>query len=70
MRTRSGDLKLHKTFADQAPRELTTFDVRRACDVLCPVHETAAGVDGRVSIQVDPRIAHDIQRTVAEARVL
>ena len=64
------DLKLRKTSADQAVRELTTFDVRRACDVLRPVHETTAGVDGRVSIQVDPRIDHDTQRTVAEARAL
>ena len=64
------DLKLRKTSADQALRELTTFDVRRACDVLRPVRETTAGVDGRVSIQVDPRIDHDTQRTVAEARLL
>jgi transaldolase len=37
-------------------------------DVLRPVHETTAEVAGRVSIQVDPQIAHDTQRTVAEAR--
>jgi transaldolase len=38
--------------------------------VLRPAHETTAGVEGRVSIQVNPRIAHDTQRTVAEARAL
>jgi transaldolase len=70
MRTRSRDLKLRKTSGDQALRELTTFDVRWACDVLRPVHEMTAGADSRVSIEVDPRIAHDTGRTVAEARAL
>ena len=51
-------------------RELTTYDVRQACDVLRPVYEATGGLDGRVSIEVDPRIAHDTQRTVAEARAL
>ena len=56
--------------ADQALRELTAFDVRQACDVLRPAYEATGGVDGRVSIEVDPRIAHDTGRTVAEARAL
>lgn len=51
----------------QALRELTASDVRQACDVLRPVYDATGGVDGRVSIEVDPRIAHDTQRTVAEA---
>ena len=55
---------------DQALRELTAFDVRWACDVLRPVYDATGGVDGRVSIEVDPRIAHDTGRTVAEARAL
>ena len=54
----------------QALRELTAYDVRQACDVLRPVYEATNGVDGRVSIEVDPRIAHDTDRTVAEARAL
>jgi transaldolase len=64
------DLRLRQAPVDQALRELTTSDVRQACDVLRPVHEATGGVDGRVSIEVDPRIAHDTQRTVAEARAL
>ena len=64
------DLKLRQTPADQALREMTTYDVRQACDVLRPAYEATDGVDGRVSIEVDPRIAHDTERTVAEARAL
>ena len=64
------DLALRRAGPDQALRELTTFDVRRACDVLRPVFEATGGVDGRVSIEVDPRIARDTGRTVAEARSL
>ena len=64
------DLKLRQAPADQALRELTAYDVRQACDVLRPVYEATGGVDGRVSIEVDPRIAHDTDRTVAEARAL
>ncbi|MHB1820934.1 MAG: transaldolase, partial [Streptosporangiaceae bacterium] len=64
------DLKLRRVPVDQALRELTASDVRRACDVLRPVYEATGGVDGRVSIEVDPRIAHDTQRTIAEARAL
>ncbi len=51
-------------------RALTTFDVRWACDVLRPVYDATDGVDGRVSIEVDPRLAHDTDATIAEARAL
>jgi transaldolase len=44
--------------------------VRWACDVLRPVYDATDGVDGRVSIEVDPRLAHDTRATVAEARAL
>ncbi len=64
------DLKLRQVPVDQALRELTASDVRQACDVLRPVYEATGGVDGRVSIEVDPRVAHDTERTVAEARAL
>ena len=49
---------------------ITTYDVRWGCDVLRPVYDATDGVDGRVSIEVDPRIAHDTDRTVAEAKAL
>jgi len=64
------DLRLRRVPADQMLRELTASDVRQACDVLRPAYEATSGVDGRVSIEVDPRIAHDTGRTVAEARAL
>ncbi len=64
------DLALRGTDVGEAVRALTTFDVRWACDVLRPVYDSSDGVDGRVSIEVDPRIAHDTERTVAEAKAL
>ncbi|MEV0292329.1 transaldolase [Nocardia sp. NPDC050710] len=53
--------------ADAAIRTITTDDVRAACDVFLPVFEASAGVDGRVSIEVDPRLAFDAEKTVAQA---
>ncbi len=64
------DLALRGTDVGEAVRALTTYDVRWACDVLRPVHSATDGVDGRVSIEVDPRLAHDTARTVAEAKAL
>ncbi|KMO73877.1 transaldolase [Mycolicibacterium chubuense] len=48
-------------------RAVTTDDVRDACDLLTETHEATDGVDGRVSIEVDPRLAHDADKTIAEA---
>jgi transaldolase len=64
------DLSLRGVAAGEALRALTTFDVRAACDVLRPVYDATGGVDGRVSIEVDPRLAHDTSATIAEARAL
>jgi transaldolase len=55
---------------DQAIRTLTTDDVRSACDLLMGVFESSAGVDGRVSIEVDPRLAHDTEATIKQAAEL
>ena len=63
-------LALRGVDVGEAVRSLTTFDVRWACDVLKPVYDGSDGVDGRVSIEVDPRLAHDTARTAAEARAL
>ncbi|GAA3874666.1 transaldolase [Saccharothrix violaceirubra] len=52
---------------DAVVREVTTTDVRNACDLFRDVHTRTEGVDGRVSIEVDPRLAHDTDATVAEA---
>ena len=54
----------------EALRALTTHDVRWACDVLRPVYDATGGVDGRVSLEVDPRLAHDTAATIAEAQEL
>jgi transaldolase len=55
---------------EEAVRLVTTHDVRAVCDLLRPVYEATDGRDGRVSIEVDPRLAHDTERTVAEAELL
>ena len=52
---------------DATIRTVTTDDVRNAADVLRPQWEASDGVDGRVSIEVDPRLAHDTDKTVAQA---
>ena len=64
------DLATRGVDARAALRALTTFDVRWACDVLRPVYDATGGVDGRVSIEVDPRLAYDTAATIAEARAL
>src|SRR5689334_21731482 len=52
---------------DATVRTVTTDDVRDACDVLRPQWEASDGVDGRVSIEVDPRLAHDADKTIQQA---
>ncbi|XVV01428.1 transaldolase [Actinosynnema sp. CA-248983] len=52
---------------DAAVREITTTDVRNACDLFRDIYTATDGVDGRVSIEVDPRLAHDTEGTIAEA---
>jgi transaldolase len=66
----TAELALRGVDVGEAVRSLTTYDVRWACDVLRPVYDRSDGVDGRVSIEVDPRLAHDTDRTVAEAKAL
>jgi transaldolase len=52
---------------DAAIRTITTDDVRNGCDVLAPQWEASGGVDGRVSIEVDPRLAHESDKTIQQA---
>ena len=68
--TQVHDLALRGTAVGETVRLLTAWDVRSACDVLQPVAARTGGRDGRVSIEVDPRIAQDAARTAAEARGL
>jgi len=55
---------------DEAVRALTTTDVRSACDVFHGLWAESNGVDGRVSIEVDPRLARETELTVLQARLL
>jgi transaldolase len=64
------DLAARGVGVEEALRMITTFDVRWACDVLRPAYDASGGADGWVSIEVDPRFAHDTEKTVAEARQL
>ena len=64
------DLEVREVGLEEAARSITTYDIRWACDVLRPVYDATSGIDGRVSIEVDPRIARDTAKTIAEARAL
>jgi transaldolase len=64
------DLAARNIEGDDAIRLLMGYDIRWACDVLRPIFDRTGGQDGRVSIEVDPRLAHDTLRTTAEARGL
>lgn len=43
-------------------------DIRNACDILRPIYDSSEGLDGYVSIEVPPTIAHDTEATIKEAR--
>ncbi|HUZ34788.1 MAG TPA: transaldolase [Streptosporangiaceae bacterium] len=64
------DLALRGVSTEEALRAITAYDIRWACDVLRPVYDATGRVDGRVSIEVDPSLAADAQRSIAEARAL
>ncbi|MQY08540.1 transaldolase [Actinomadura macrotermitis] len=64
------DLAVRGVDVEEAVRAITTYDIRWGCDVLRPVYDRTDGLDGRVSIEVDPRLAHEAERTTAEARAL
>jgi transaldolase len=64
------DLKTYDVSVDEASRAITTYDIRWACDVLRPVYDRTDGLDGRVSLEVDPRLAKNTPATIAEARAL
>ncbi|RZU53068.1 transaldolase [Krasilnikovia cinnamomea] len=64
------DLGTQGVTVEEAVRLLTGYDVRWACDVMRPAYDASGGVDGRVSIEVDPRLAYETAKTAAEARTL
>jgi transaldolase len=64
------DLAVRGVKIEEAVRAITTYDVRWACDLMRDTYERTNGQDGRVSIEVDPRLAHRTDATIAEARAL
>ena len=64
------DLAAQRVTVEEAVRLMTARDVRDACDVERPAYDASKGVDGRVSIEVDPRKAHETESTIAEAKTL
>lgn len=63
-------LKEKSATADEAVYSLAIDDVRNACDVFTEIYEKSGGRDGRVSIEVDPRISADAEATLEQAREL
>ncbi|WP_104524125.1 transaldolase [Blastococcus atacamensis] len=59
-------LAVRKVSVEESLRTITAADVRDACDLLAPVAQRQPG-DGRVSLEVQPGIAHDTDATAAEA---
>ncbi|ONI73658.1 transaldolase [Kribbella sp. ALI-6-A] len=55
---------------DEAIRVITTDDVRDAADLFKPVYDDTDGVDGRVSIEVEPGFARDTEKTIGQAKEL
>ncbi|MFH8252448.1 transaldolase [Microbacterium sp. B2969] len=64
------DLAAKGASADEAIFAATTDDVRDAADIFRPVYDASNGVDGRVSIEVSPDLAHDTDATIAQAKEL
>lgn len=64
------ELKAAGAAVDEAVYAMTIDDVRDACDIFLPIYESTDGRDGRVSIEVDPRISEDREATLSQAREL
>ncbi len=54
----------------EAITQLTATDVRDACDLFAPIYQSSEGYDGRVSIEVEPGLAHDTEATTKQAAEL
>jgi transaldolase len=67
------DIRMLAQAGHRAPaifERLATDDIRNACDILLPRYAQSGHVDGRVSIEVSPNLAHQTEATMVEARVL
>ena len=63
-------LKAAGVDVDEAVYAMTIDDVRDACDVFADIYEKTDGQDGRVSLEVDPRMSADRDATIAQAKEL
>jgi transaldolase len=68
--TQVAELAAAGTSTDDAIFQITTDDVRDATDIFRPVYDATNGVDGRVSIEVSPDLAHDTDATITQAKQL
>ena len=68
--TQLHDLAIRGIEVGEAVRLLTAYDIRWGCDIMRATFDATGGQDGRVSLEVDPRIAHDSEQTTAEAIAL
>ncbi|MDP2481681.1 MAG: bifunctional transaldolase/phosoglucose isomerase [Candidatus Palauibacterales bacterium] len=64
------DLAAAGTSVEGIYESLVVTDIREACDVLKPVYDSSAGVDGYVSLEVSPHLVHDTEGSLEEARHL
>ncbi|ALC05980.1 Transaldolase [Corynebacterium deserti GIMN1.010] len=64
------ELKDAGASVDEAVYAMSIDDVRNACDLFTGIYESTNGYDGRVSIEVDPRISADRDATLAQAKEL
>ncbi|MDR2930322.1 MAG: transaldolase [Propionibacteriaceae bacterium] len=64
------ELKAQSATVTEAIRSLMAADVAQACDLFADVYQSSRGYDGRVSIEVDPTLAHDTAQTVEAAQTL
>ena len=65
-----GKLAAQGVSTDEAIRVITTDDVRDGADVFKPTYDDTEGQDGRVSIEVEPSLAHDTEGTIRQAKEL
>lgn len=64
------ELRSAGTPVDDAVYAMSMRDVQNACDIFAEVYRSSGGADGRVSIEVDPRISDDANATLQQAREL
>jgi transaldolase len=64
------DRVAHGVTGEQLFFELAIEDLRRAADLFLPIYERTDGVDGWVSLEVSPLLAHDTKSTIAAAKML